>query len=311
MEHYIKIKEECLEPLNGSTSLVDTKVNQTINVTGDSKFYQVVRNACKCLKDNTQVILLGEGSVAQKVVSISEKIKETCSFNVTECIEILDTEYKDIWVPKIDSMGLGNLEVTRAVPTTKILLKQEEGEPMQSKESTNSSDKKHVRHRTAKQQAVKSTNGNKNSGSRNKSKITDRENGSVRTPCGINSNEDKVHSSASGNTSKRQERRIPYNKRPNYNKVSGNVREETQNSEKPSNSTNNNNSNNNAEVIKKTASSSSESNTKRNNTEKKICKPRQYSRKTDDTQKHRTTESQSQQKNPSNSLKTKDDDKIL
>lgn len=251
MENYIKIKEECVEPLDGSRSPVQTKVNQRICVTGDSKFYQVVRNACKCLKDHTQVILLGEGSIAQKVISISEKIKETCSFNVTDCIEIFDTEYKDLWVPKIDNMGLGNLEVTRAVPTTKILLKYEEGE------SANSCNKKPIRHRTVKQHTVKSISGNKHFSS--KSEISDHNNGLVKTPCGTCSNED----SSSGNILKRQEKSIP-NKKVNNNNYYRNTREKSQNSEKQSHSANNNNAN----FIKQTKSSSSEGKTTRQRNKK-------------------------------------------
>ena len=291
MEHYIKIKEECVEPFNGNTSLVEA-----ISVTGDSKFYQVVRTACKCLKNNMQVLLLGEGSSAQKVISISEKIKETCSLNITECIEIFETEYKDLWVPNIDNMGLGNLEVTRAVPTTKILLKQEESE------SSDSHDKKHAHHRTAKQHTVKSTNGNKHSGSKSKSKLTHHENGSIRSPCKKSSNEDRVLSSVNGDNLKEHERRIP-NKKHNYNKGNGNTREKSQKSEKPSNPTNNNDVN----FIKQTPPSDSESYTVRT-THKDIRKPKQYPRGTDNLQTHRT-ESQSQQRNDCNNRIAKDDEK--
>ena len=230
MEHYYKINEECVEPINGSNNQRETELNQVISVTGDSKFYQVVRNACKCLKHNTQIVLVGEGAVSQKVVSIAEKVKETCSFNVSERIDIYDTDYKDLWVPKIDNMGLGNLEVTRAVPTTKILLKQEVDEPSESERTVNG-----IKNHQKKPGHHDSLNGKKHpGGGKNRPRIQNNENGSFsKTPRKTNANKGKIQSSANGSAS-RKTRTCSNNVSENNVKKNNNAGERNEHSERPS-----------------------------------------------------------------------------
>ena len=115
MEYYIKISESEKEDEDVSQELF------VLNVSEEHKFYQTVKNANKLLKEHSKVILIGEGKVANKAIAIADTIKRQ-SKRVTENIEVCSTNYKDVWIPKSKELGLENLEVTRAVPTTKILL---------------------------------------------------------------------------------------------------------------------------------------------------------------------------------------------
>eukprot|EP00111_Clytia_hemisphaerica_P016919 TCONS_00050169-protein len=119
MENYTKIKDgkdEQVGPVQQEPFV--------LIVTTDNKFYQAVRNVGKILKEHGKAIVIGEGLYAQKAIAVADKIKET--WYVSETIDIFDTDYKDIWIPKTDELGLENLEVTRSVPTTKITLVQTE-----------------------------------------------------------------------------------------------------------------------------------------------------------------------------------------
>lgn len=176
MEHYIKVEKGCLV-----NSQIDGKV-YVINVTDDSKFYQEVRNVCKCLKQKNEVFLVGEGSVSHKVVAIAEKVKETL-LDVCETIDIYDTEYKDFWIPKNDNLGLGKLEVIRAVPTTKILLKQEINKSQELKNSSKLSQKMKnqpkTKRGTEKKEVSKSRENNHNGKASLKSNLRVKEKSSI------------------------------------------------------------------------------------------------------------------------------------
>jgi len=111
----MKISENEKENNNATEELF------TLNVSEEHKFYQTVKNANRLLKEHSKVILIGEGIVANKAIAIADTIKRQ-SKKLTENIEVCSTNYKDVWIPKSKELGLENLEITRAVPTTKILL---------------------------------------------------------------------------------------------------------------------------------------------------------------------------------------------
>ena len=114
MENYIQLEET-----------EDKKINIVepfeIEVTKKLKFNHLLRTCVKILERNHVIHIIAIGPLITKAVNLAEDMKSKFH-NISQKNELFYTEYTDIWVPRFEQQGLDSLEVTRSVPSMKIIL---------------------------------------------------------------------------------------------------------------------------------------------------------------------------------------------
>ena len=92
-----------------------------LEITHVIKFNPAFRTAMKIFKENQKVHLIGIGSCVTKTVNIAEDLKSRYP-NIYQKNKMFYTEVKEVWVPKSEEIQLDSLEVTRNIPSVRIML---------------------------------------------------------------------------------------------------------------------------------------------------------------------------------------------